>query len=73
MTSLRRSLPGELPDVTDNRLVDEISRITEALTTIFVYSGAENDFIRISTTVKKKDGSRAIGTKLGKSSAAYLP
>ena len=70
---LERIVAGGLPDVNDHRLVNEITRVTEALATIFAYSEADNDFIRISTTVKKKDGSRAVGTKLGKSSAAYDP
>ncbi len=70
---LEKIVVDGLPDAKDHRLVDGISRITEALTTIFAYSETENDFIRISTTVKKKDGSRAVGTKLGKSSAAYDP
>ena len=63
---LQKIVVNELPDVRDHRLADEVSRVTDALTTVFSYSEAENDFIRVSTTVKKKDGSRATGTKLGK-------
>jgi len=70
---LQKIVVNELPDVNDNRLADEASQLTDALTTVFSYSEAENDFIRVSTTVKKKDGSRAIGTRLGKSSSAYEP
>jgi len=70
---LQKIVVDRLPGVTDHHLVDGISRITDALTTIFAYDDAENDFVRICTTVKKEDGSRAIGTKLGKSSPAYAP
>ena len=70
---LQRIVVNELPDVNDHRLADEASRLTNALTTVFSYSEAENDFIRVSTTVKKTDGSRATGTRLGKSSSAYEP
>ncbi len=70
---LAKIVVNELPDVKDHRLVDEVSQVTEALTTVFSYSETENDFVRVSTTVKKKDGSRATGTKLGKSSAAFDP
>jgi methyl-accepting chemotaxis protein len=70
---LQKIVVDGLPEITDSRFVDNISRVTEALTTVFSYSEAENDFIRVSTTVKKKDGSRAVGTKLGKSSAAFEP
>ncbi len=70
---LQRIVVNELPDVNDHRLADEASRLTNALTTAFSYSEAENDFIRVSTTVKKTDGSRATGTRLGKSSSAYEP
>ena len=37
--------------------------------TIFVRQG--DDFIRIATSVKKEDGSRALGTKLGSAHPAY--
>ncbi len=70
---LEKIVASGLPDVKDNRFVDQTSRITESPATVFSYSDAENDFIRISTTLKDKDGNRAIGTKLGRSSTAYEP
>ncbi|MDR2839589.1 MAG: methyl-accepting chemotaxis protein [Azonexus sp.] len=42
--------------------VDEFSATTTANATVFVRQG--DDFIRIATSVKKQDGSRAMGTKL---------
>jgi methyl-accepting chemotaxis protein len=70
---LEKIVVDELPKLKDHLLVDQIARITEAHTTIFAFNEADRDFIRICTTIKKQDGSRAIGTKLGQSSAAYGP
>ncbi|MBO9740910.1 Cache 3/Cache 2 fusion domain-containing protein [Xanthomonas axonopodis pv. begoniae] len=43
-------------------LVDEVTAIHEGTATLFSRTG--DDFVRISTNVKKDDGSRAIGTVL---------
>ncbi len=42
--------------------VDEITSLTNATATIFVKMNAQGDMLRIATTVKKKNGERAIGT-----------
>ncbi|WP_041956162.1 methyl-accepting chemotaxis protein [Sulfurospirillum arsenophilum] len=49
--------------------VDAFTNLTNAVATIFVLSG--DDFIRVSTSLKKEDKSRAMGTFLGKNSPAY--
>jgi len=50
-------------------LVDKFSAQTGTVATIFV---ADNDdYVRISTTVKKENGDRAIGTKMDRSHGAY--
>jgi len=49
--------------------VDEFRQMTAGVATIFVRSG--DDFIRISTSLTKQDGSRAIGTLLDRQSPAY--
>jgi len=49
--------------------VDAFKDLTGAIATIFALSG--DDFVRISTSLKKEDGSRAMGTYLGKTSPAY--
>ena len=51
--------------------VDSFTNLTGAVATIFALHG--DDFIRISTSLKKEDGSRAMGTMLGKTSPAYEP
>ena len=53
----------------DAELVDRFSATTRAMATIFARSG--DDFIRISTSLKKEDGSRAVGSALEKTNPAY--
>jgi methyl-accepting chemotaxis protein len=48
---------------------DRFSRLTAGNATIFVADGDE--FVRVSTSVKKEDGSRAVGTLLDHASPAY--
>ncbi len=49
--------------------VDSFSRLTGGAATVFVRMG--DDFLRVTTSLKKEDGSRALGTMLGKSHAGY--
>lgn len=53
----------------DFSVVDKFTETTGASATVFVKAG--DDFVRISTSVKKADGSRAVGTALGKSHPGY--
>lgn len=49
--------------------VDRFTEITGATATVFARK--DNDFVRISTSLKKKDGSRAVGTPLGNKHPGY--
>lgn len=52
------------------QLVDDFTKITGAVATIFVKSG--EDFIRVTSSLKKEDGiTRAIGTKLDHKHPGY--
>jgi methyl-accepting chemotaxis protein len=53
----------------DYTLPDRFTRLTGGNATVFVASG--DDFIRISTSVRKENGDRAVGTVLDKTGAAY--
>ncbi|SEP61061.1 Methyl-accepting chemotaxis protein [Pseudomonas lutea] len=53
----------------DFTLVDEFTTLTGGAATVFVRDG--NEFIRVTTSVKKEDGSRAIGTQLDHKHPAY--
>jgi len=52
-------------------VVDKITEHMGVVATIFQTQG--DDFVRVSTSIKGDDGKRAVGTLLGKSSAAYDP
>ena len=57
-------------DIDDNfSVVDEVQQKTGATATLFVKSG--DDFVRVTTNVKKDDGSRAIGTVLDPKGKAF--
>ena len=49
--------------------VDEFKQMTAGVATLFVRSG--EDFVRVSTSLSKQDGSRAIGTLLDHAHPAY--
>jgi len=68
---VRRMILPSLPDLSDHKLVDEISRISGGTATVFSYDKSKNDFVRVSTSVRKADGSRAIGTLLGNQGAVF--
>nr|WP_260957169.1 methyl-accepting chemotaxis protein [Pseudomonas citri] len=51
--------------------VDEFRQMTAGVATVFVRSG--DDFIRVSTSLTKQDGTRAIGTLLDRAGPAYAP
>lgn len=51
--------------------VDEFKQMTAGVATVFVRNG--DDFIRVSTSLTKQDGTRAIGTVLDRAGPAYGP
>ncbi|MGA9120476.1 MAG: Cache 3/Cache 2 fusion domain-containing protein, partial [Bacteroidota bacterium] len=64
-------LLGGRPQGNNFVLVDRVKTLTDATATLFVRRG--RDFVRVSTNVKKADGTRAVGTVLdpnGKAIAA---
>ncbi|MBC7416385.1 MAG: Cache 3/Cache 2 fusion domain-containing protein, partial [Herminiimonas sp.] len=60
---------GDTPINMDFTIPDRFTAQTDATATVFVASG--EDFIRISTSVKKENGERAVGTLLDRSHAGY--
>ncbi|MCM5559183.1 methyl-accepting chemotaxis protein [Pleomorphomonas sp. JP5] len=60
-----------IPPFPTHNLIDNLTRTADAAATIFIYDAAKDDFTRATTSIKKADGSRAIGTDLGKASPAY--
>lgn len=55
----------------DFSIPDDFLARSGAVATVFARSG--DDFIRVTTSLKKQDGSRAIGTLLDRNGPAYAP
>ena len=53
--------------------VDHFTKVTGATATVFAYDKNKKDFVRISTSLRKEDGTRAMGTYLTKKSPAFKP
>jgi methyl-accepting chemotaxis protein len=68
---VRRLVGPLIPDFNDNDAVDRITRINKGTATVFRFDAAKNDFVRLSTSVKKADGSRAVGTVLGNQGVVF--
>ncbi len=62
---------ASIPDMPDHQLVDTVTRIVGGTATVFRWDPARNDYQRISTSVKRADGSRATGTVLGTSNPVF--
>jgi methyl-accepting chemotaxis protein len=55
----------------DNEAVDKITRINQGTATVFRYEPEKNDFVRLTTSVKQANGTRAIGTYLGNQGVVF--
>lgn len=59
-------------DVTaDFTIPDNFTKTTAAVATVFQWIDEKQDFLRVTTSLEKADGSRAFGTWLGKSHPGY--
>lgn len=70
---LGRVVMSAIPDFTSHEMIDEIGKMTGETATLFRWQDAEQDFFRKTTNIVRDDGQRAVGTVLGKASAAYAP
>ncbi|MBN3835542.1 methyl-accepting chemotaxis protein [Burkholderia sp. Ac-20344] len=62
---------GGQPLDLDYSIPDQFLQKSGAIATIFARDG--DDFVRITTSLKKQDGARAVGTKLDRAGPAYAP
>ncbi|MDN7930222.1 Cache 3/Cache 2 fusion domain-containing protein [Burkholderia metallica] len=62
---------GGQPLDLDYSIPDQFLTKSGAIATIFARDG--DDFVRITTSLKKQDGARAVGTKLDRAGPAYAP
>ncbi|GGF77054.1 methyl-accepting chemotaxis protein [Azorhizobium oxalatiphilum] len=69
--NVERLVMPQLPEPGDHSLIDEISLVSDGTATVFAFDAAKNDFVRITTSVKRQDGTRAVGTTLGNTGATF--
>lgn len=69
--SLSVSWKGAIPAFEEHAAIDEVGFATGETATIFAWDEESQDFWRRTTNIKKNDGSRAIGTPLGKTGKVY--
>jgi methyl-accepting chemotaxis protein len=62
---------GDTPMNLDFSIPDQFLDRSGAIATVFARTG--DDFVRVTTSLKKQDGARAIGTLLDRKSPAYAP
>ena len=60
---------GKVPLNLEFDAVDRFTRATGGVATVFARKG--DDFVRVTTSLKKENGERAVGTPLGKAHPAY--
>lgn len=69
--SLSVSWKGAIPAFEEHVAIDQVGFATGETATIFAWDEESQDFWRRTTNIKKNDGSRAIGTPLGKTGKVY--
>jgi len=60
-----------LAEITSHDLIDRVGQISGETATLFGWVPEEGDFIRLTTNIIKPDGSRAVGTWLGKQNPVH--
>lgn len=76
---LRRSADGgfeaviwdAIPELEDHAVIDRAGDITGLAATLFKWDAAKGEFIQVTTNVKNSDGSRAVGTELGRENPVH--
>ena len=69
-TRISRVTAPDLAGFDDASVVDDAVAYTGGVATVFAYDPAKDSFVRRQTTVRKEDGSRAVGTALAADSPA---
>lgn len=68
---VRRVQWETIPDLPDHSLIDAVGQISSETATLFAFDAEAGDFIRRSTNIIKPDGSRAVGTYLGRDNSVF--
>ena len=69
-------LPGSMvwpsiPDFASHELIDHVTYQTGEVATIFRWDASQGEFVRVTTSVQRPDGTRAVGTVLGQDGAVH--
>ncbi len=62
---------ADLPTFDNHGLVDRIATMSGETVTVFGWQTERGDYVRLTTNIMKADGSRAIGTVLGKDGPVF--
>ena len=60
-----------LPEIAGHDLIDSVGRISGETATLFGWVPEEGDFLRLTTNIVKPDGTRAVGTWLGRENPVH--
>lgn len=60
-----------IPAIESTALIDTAAAVSHSAATLFSYDPAKDDFKRVTTSIVKGDGTRAVGTYLGQTSPAF--
>lgn len=66
----RLTIPS-IPEFADHSMIDRVGQLTGETATVFALDAESGDFWRKTTNITKPDGSRAVGTPLGKNGAVF--
>ncbi|NBN64705.1 methyl-accepting chemotaxis protein [Pannonibacter tanglangensis] len=69
--SVERIEAESLPAFDSHTMIDTVGRMTGDTATLFAWDPAQQDYVRKTTNIVKPDGTRAVGTPLGKTGAVY--
>ncbi len=69
--SIKRFVLSDIPEFKDHKIIDEIGSATGETSTVFIWDEKTEDYWRRTTNIIKNDGSRAVGTPLGKKGVVY--
>ncbi|SMF32831.1 methyl-accepting chemotaxis protein [Tistlia consotensis] len=69
--NVERLVMPAIPDFADHDMIDRVGRYTGETATVFALQPGDGDFWRRTTNIVKPDGSRAVGTQLGKKGKVF--
>ncbi|TCM81017.1 Cache 3/Cache 2 fusion domain-containing protein, partial [Rhodovulum steppense] len=55
----------------DHSIIDRAGALSGETATVFAWDAAQGEFVRVSTNIRKQDGTRAVGTVLGRDNPVH--